>query len=103
MIDDKVIAVFTNLLLSCWHSRLSSVKTWHLTKLFLIKARFIWLECERILLLKWVNIEWRWLFLSLLGILGLMIVFKSNEEVLSDILNFALSHIIIVVEIIVIV
>jgi len=32
-----------------------------------------------------------------------MIVFKSNEEVLSDILNFALSHIIIVVEIIVIV
>ena len=58
MVDDIIMAVFIDLLLSCWHCRLSSLHSGHLREVFLVKARFLWLESERILLLEWINIEW---------------------------------------------
>jgi hypothetical protein len=54
------------------------------------------------LFLEWVNIEWRCLLGSLLTI-WLVWVLDGNKEVLSNIFDFAVSHIIIFIVIIVIV
>jgi len=107
MANDEVMAVIIIVVLVQMHSRLCSLEGWNLWELIVFEAGVVWLESKGALLFHCVKV-WIWnverlSFLGLLDISWLVVVLKCDEEVLSDVFNLTICHIIIFVVIIVII